>query len=152
MLNQLIRQKENVENMINQYSQVQNQPPIQNIINQGTNVEFEAREITGEDVKNILIQRRTLFVDETNKKIYIKEVDGRISKEYDIIVPLDEKDKKIQELENKLLKMEEMLNNVEPTKYDGTDVELEQSVTDVDKCIEPKSKKFLKSISKNEPK
>ena len=30
-----------------------------------------------------------------NKKVIIKEVDGKISEEYEIVLPLDEKDKKI---------------------------------------------------------
>jgi hypothetical protein len=152
MLNQLIRQKENVENMINQYSQIPAQAPIQNIINQNPVVEFEAKELkAGEDVKNILIQRKTLFIDEANKKIFIKELDGNISKEYDIIVPLDEKDKKIQLLEEKLKCMEAMINvrYEQPIQPDG---ECEQSVTNDDGNVEPKSKKLFKSIPKNESK
>ena len=111
MINQLIRQKENVENMIQQYSQMPNQAPIQNIINQSSNLEFEAKILKdGEDISNIGIMRRTLFVDEKNKKVAIKEIDGTISKEYEIVVPLDEKDKKILELEKKLKEMEDKIN------------------------------------------
>ncbi len=93
MINQLLRQKDNIENMLNQYSQPQ-QAPVQNIINTGgNNLEFEARILKdGEDYSNIAITRRTLFVDETNKKVVVKEIDGTISQSYDIIVPLDEKE------------------------------------------------------------
>ena len=63
MINQLMRQKDNVENLISQYSQ----PPVQNIINTGT--DFEAKIIEDEDVNNILINKRTMFLDETNKKL-----------------------------------------------------------------------------------
>lgn len=107
MLNQLMRQKDNIDNLINQYSQPQQ--PIQNIINTGT--DFEARLVkNGEDVSNIFINKRTMFLDESAKKVYIKELDGTISKEYEIVIPLDEKDKKILELESKLKEMEGKIN------------------------------------------
>lgn len=148
MLNQLMRQKENVESMINQYSQIQNQPPIQNIINQGSNLEFEARILTnGEDISNIGITRRTLFVDEENKKVVIKEVDGTISKEYEIIVPLDEKDRKILELENKLKEMEDKIN--ESTKHIKSDNECFKSNEDVDGNVDTTTKSNAKPISKS---
>ena len=151
MINQLLRQKENIDQLINQYSQ--QTAPVQNIINTGNNVEFEAKEIkNNEDVTNILIQRRTLFIDENNKKIYIKELDGTISKEYDIIVPLDEKDKRINELEEKLRNMEVMINNVKYAESNGTNDELEQSNVNDDGNVESRSKKLFKSIPKNESK
>ena len=139
IMNQLLRQKENVENMINQYSQMPTQAPIQNIINQGSNLEFEAKILNdGEDLRNIAITRRTLFVDETNKKISIKELDGTISKEYEIIVPLDEKDKKILELENKLKEMEVKINECsKPSKPDG---KFEQSNANANGAIKSQSK------------
>ena len=57
IMNQLLRQKDSVENLIQQYSQMPNQAPIQNIINQGSNLEFEARILTnGEDISNIGIK------------------------------------------------------------------------------------------------
>lgn len=101
MINQLMRQKDSIDNLLNQYSQ----PPVQNIINACT--DFEARILKeGEEVNNILISKRTMFLDEANKKLSIKEVDGTISKEYEIVIPLDEKDKKILELEKKIKEME----------------------------------------------
>ena len=107
MTNQLLRQKEQIENLIQQY----NQPtPIQNFINT-TGLDFEAKILTnGEDISNIMINRRTLFVDEKNHKVVVKEMDGTISKEYEIVVPKDEKDLKIEELEKKLQEMEERIN------------------------------------------
>ena len=123
MLNQLMRQKDNIDNLINQYSQ----PPVQNIINTGT--DFEARVLKeGEQVENILISKRTMFLDETNKKLTIKEVDGTISKEYDIVIPLDEKDKKILDLENRLKEMED---KYEHTKSIRTDSKQPKSVSNV---------------------
>ena len=122
MTNQLLRQKEQIENLIQQY----NQPtPIQNFINTA-GLDFEAKILSnGEDVSNIMINRRTLFVDEKNHKVVVKEMDGTISKEYEIVVPLDEKDKKILELENKLKEMELKVN--ERTGSTRTDDECKQS-------------------------
>lgn len=105
MINQLMRQKDSIDNLLNQYSQ----PPVQNIINTGT--DFEARILKeGEEVENILISKRTMFLDEANKKVSIKEIDGTISKEYEIVIPLDEKDKKILELEKKIKELEDNSN------------------------------------------
>lgn len=119
VINQLMRQKDNIDNLLNQY--VQPQAPVQNIINTGISVDFEARILTDdEDVENILISTRTMFLDKKHKKLLIKELDGRISEEYEVIIPLDEKDKKILELENKLKDMEEKINvkYAEPIRTD----------------------------------
>ena len=111
MMNQLYRQKENIENMINQYANAQ-QSPIQNIINTSSSSETDVRFVKPEeDIKDIIITKKTLFIDENNHKISIKEIDGSISKSYDIIVPKDEKDIKIEELENKIKELEERLND-----------------------------------------
>ena len=108
MMNNLLRQKESIENLITQYSQPQ--APVQNIINTGSSLDFEARILTeGEDISNIAINRKTLFVDEKNKKVSVKELDGTISKQYDIVVPKDAKDLKIEELEKRLKEMEEKI-------------------------------------------
>ena len=115
MINQLYRQKENIENMINQYTQGFGitTPPVQNIINtSGNNSDTDVRYVkSGEDISNVIVSKKTLFIDEPNSKISIKDVDGTISKTYDIIVPKDEKDVKIEELENKLKELEERLND-----------------------------------------
>ena len=113
MMNQLYRQKENIEYMINQYSQNVAQPPVQNIINTtGTTSEIDVKFLkNNEDVSNIIISKKTLFIDENNAKISIKETDGTISKVYDIIIPKDEKDLKIEELEKKLRELEERVND-----------------------------------------
>ena len=66
MINQLMRQKENIDSMLSQYTQ----PIAQTIINTGNNLDFEARMLNeGEDISNIPIIRKTLFIDEANKKI-----------------------------------------------------------------------------------
>lgn len=117
MMNQLYRQKENIENMIAQYTQnlgiTSTQPPVQNIINtNGGNSDIDVRFVkNGEDISNVIISKKTLFIDENNLKISMKELDGTISKNYDIIIPKDEKDIKIEQLENKIKELEEKFND-----------------------------------------
>ena len=103
MINQLMRQKDNVENLISQYSQ----PPVQNIITTGT--DFEAKIIDDEDINNILINKRTMFLDKKNKKVMVKELDGKISEEYEIIIPLDELGQMMKS-SNPMQMMSSMLN------------------------------------------
>ena len=123
MINQLYRQKDNIENMIAQYAQNfggnQLQPPVQNIINtSNSSSDIDVKFLNqNDDISNIIISKKTLFIDENKSKISIKEVDGTISKSYDIIIPKDEKDLKIEELENKLKELEERVN-VQSTKSD----------------------------------
>lgn len=113
MINQLMRQRDNIDNLIGQYSQPQ--APIQNFISTNGGTDFEAKVLTnGEDISNIMITKRTLFVDEKNKKVVIKETDGTISKEYEIVVPKDEKDLKIEELEQEIIKLKEVVGNGKP--------------------------------------
>jgi len=110
MMNQLYRQKDNIENMIAQYSNLQQQPPVQNIIN--TNSDIDVKFLNqDDDIANIIITKRTIFIDEPKSKISIKELDGTISKSYDIIIPKDEKDLKIEELENKIKELEGKIND-----------------------------------------
>ena len=115
LMNQLYRQKENIENMINQYTQglgISAQPPVQNIINTLGTSDTDVRYVKpGEDISNIIVSKKTLFIDENNSKISMKEIDGTISKTYNIIVPKDEKDIKIEELEKKLKELEERLDD-----------------------------------------
>lgn len=139
MINQLMRQKDNVENLISQYSQ----PPVQNIINTGT--DFEAKIIEDEDVNNILINKRTMFLDKKNKRVIIKEIDGKISEEYEIIIPLDEKDKKILDLEQRLKELEERYEYSKPTR---TDDEIKQSYGNDVINVESTTKTDVKPISK----
>ena len=98
MMNQLLRQRDNIDNLINQYSQplfTQPQAPVQNIINTNSTspIEMEAKYLkSGESVNDILISNKTLFIDEEHSKIYIKDVNGSIIKNYDIVIPKDAKD------------------------------------------------------------
>ena len=136
MMNQLYRQKENIENMINQYSQNVAQPPVQNIINTtGTTSEIDVKFLkNNEDISNVIISKKTLFIDENNAKISIKETDGTISKVYDIIIPKDEKDLKIEELEKKLRELEERVND-KSTKSTITSNHVKPTTTSVIKPV-----------------
>lgn len=137
ILNQLMRQKENVENLINQYNQPQ--APVQNIINTGTSLEFEAKILKDdEEVDNIFINKRTMFLDKKNKKLLIKEVDGKISEEYEILIPLDEKDKHILDLENRLKEMEVYIN--EHSKPSRTDDVEQKSNAIIDRNVKSTTK------------
>ena len=139
IINQLLRQKDNIENLLNQYNQPQ---PIQNIINTGT--DFEARILKDdEEVENILINRRTMFLDKKNKRLLVKEIDGKISEEYEIVLPLDEKDKKILELENKLKEMEVRYGH---TEFNGANDGSIKSNANDDELLKSSTETSSKSI------
>lgn len=135
MINQLYRQKDNIENMIAQYANPQ-PAPVQNIINTSTSTnDTEIKYLSkNDDVNNIIIMKKTVFIDEYNNKIMIKELDGTISKSYDIIVPKDEKDLKIEELENKVKELEEKIND----KYSKLDVSIDD--------VKPASTNVIKPV------
>ena len=135
MINQKKKKKDNIENMIAQYANPQ-PAPVQNIINTSTSTsDTEIKYLSkNDDVNNIIIMKKTVFIDEYNNKIMIKELDGTISKSYDIIVPKDEKDLKIEELENKVKELEEKIND----KYSKLDVSTDD--------VKPASTNVIKPI------
>lgn len=146
VINQLIRQKENIDNMIQQYSQQQQQPPVQNIINTTASVDFEARILKeGETPENTFVHRRTMFLDRKNRKLCVKEIDGSISESYDVVIPLDEKDQKIQELERQLKEANEQKDfYIEQNNNETEDLkaQVEQLKQTIEKLKEqPKAKK-----------
>lgn len=140
MINQLYRQKDNIENMIAQYSQglMNQQAPVQNIINTNTSPsDVEIKQIgKDDDISNIIVTKRTLFIDESKAKISIKEVDGTISKSYDIIIPKDEKDLKIEELEKKLKELEGKIN-VQSTDTTISSDDVKPTTTSTTKSAKP---------------
>ena len=141
MINQLLRQKDNIDNLITQYSQPQ--VPVQNIINTNNDVLFEAKVLEGdEDISNIFVSRKTMFLDKKNKKVIIKDVDGKISEEYEIVIPLDEKDKRIIELEDRLKNMEVKIN--EYAKPSRANDEEQKSNGDVSGNVKPAAKTISK--------
>ena len=77
-----------------------------------------------ENVNDIIVMNRTMFLDESNKKLYIKEKDGTISKEYEIVIPKTKEELKIEELSTnneklsqKIQELEAKLNEQSNAKY-----------------------------------
>lgn len=135
-IDRINNQIKDLENLKNQYQNIPNVPqqPIQNIINTQTTsqIDFEARYLKkDEEVENIIVQRKTAFISPENRFLKIKEIDGTITT-YELIPPLDEKDKKIIELENKIKEMEaknEFSNN-------QTNINVKKSTTSSSKSSE----------------
>lgn len=96
----LRNQKQEIDNLLNNYQNMAQQQPM-NVFNVGNTpqIEFEAR-IIGEKDKpdEILIQRKTMFFEPKNGKLYIKELNGEL-KSYDVILPKTEEQLRIEELE-----------------------------------------------------
>ena len=100
--------------------------PINNIINTQNQPIFEAK-FTNENPSDIYVQNKTAFIDLKNGILTIKETDGE-TKQYGLILPKDEKDLKIENLERKLQEMELRLNeHSEPTKPIGNFYTKEES-------------------------
>lgn len=109
----LIRQRDEINYMLNDIDmginmdQQTQQPPVNNIINtqqipQNNNSTYIMKVLNDNDeVENIFIDENTIFIG--NDKMQIKKLDGTIEK-YEIkkYYPIDIKDKKIEELTNKL--------------------------------------------------
>ena len=76
-LDRINRQIEELTNLRTQIQQQPQQVPVQNIINTTPQkVDLEAKVLTdGQTVRDTLVQNRTVFIDEKNKKVSIKEVD-----------------------------------------------------------------------------
>lgn len=97
------------------YRQNESQPITQNFQlaqpNYNSNI-FMARYLKeGEKPQEIFVNNKTAMISLSDKKLYIKETDGNITT-YDIVLPLDEKDRKIITLEEEINKLKEMVNNV----------------------------------------
>ena len=108
-----------IERIDNQIKELENlkknyqQPPINNIINPQMPINNNLAEIRvlndGEDVINIAISTKTIFIGDT--EIALKSPDGNLQKwQVKKIFPIDKKDQRINELENKLKEMEAKLN------------------------------------------
>lgn len=125
-IDRIDNQIKELENLRKNYQNMPQQQPIQNIINtNGSQVEFEARILNeNERPSEILVSRRTAFIDLKNGVLSIKELNGDI-KEYKIELPKDEKDLKIEELERRLNELSTI------NKY-GTTNEKDDKPTKVD--------------------
>ena len=134
-LSRIDRQIEDLQRLKANY-QVAAQPPINNIINtQQTTPIFEAK-FTNENPSDIFVQTKTAFNELKNGRLSIKEPDGEL-KEYGLVLPKDEKDIKIENLENKIREMEMKLN--EPKQSNQPIIEQPKSY-EYDNGYAPKSK------------
>lgn len=151
-IDRLTRQKEEIENMINTYKNIQNQPnPINNFINTNQNTTtnlFEWRILNeNEEVDNLYVKNKTLFVGDKN--MVLKDVDGKLEKwEIKKVYPIDKKDEKISELENKIKELEAKIN--EPKQPIIPIRELDKQTTIVNVNDTKKSTKSSKSIQEYE--
>ena len=108
-INKLMREKEKLDNLINNY-QTQVYTPSKDLI--------EWRILNeNEEVDNLYVQNKTLFI--SDNLMVLKGVDGSLEKwEIKKIYPIDKKDLKINELEEKIKELEGRLN--ESTKSNST--------------------------------
>ena len=89
------------------------QQPIQNIINtqMPLNNLFMAQFLKeNEKAEEMFVNHKTAFIDLFKKELKIKDIDGTITT-YGLIPPLDEKDKKIEELEKQIQELKGMIVN-----------------------------------------
>lgn len=111
-ISRIDRQIEDLQRLKASYQNM-SQPPINNIIAtqpvqqpitpqpiQDTRPKFEAR-FTTENPSDVYVQNKTAFINLKNNILTIKETDGD-TKEYTIVPPKDEKDIRIQQLENEI--------------------------------------------------
>ena len=149
MIDNLMRQKDRIDEMIKNYQQPQ---PVNNFINtnQAPNKDYiEWRVLNeNEEVDNLYVQNKTLFINDN--LMILKDTNGELQK-WNIkkIYPIDKKDEKINALEEEIKKLKEMINN-EPTKSNGTTRELEQSNEPTDVNVESKSKTTSKPVSRKD--
>lgn len=87
------------------------QQPIQNIINtNNSQIDFEARILNeNENPNEILVTRKTAFIDLKNGVLSIKEINGDI-KEYKIEIPKTQEQIENELLKNKIKELEEKIN------------------------------------------
>lgn len=108
------------------------QQPIQNIINtqMPQNDLFMAKFLkNGEQAENQLVTSKTAFIDLQNKQLKIKDITGEIVT-YGLILPLDEKDVKIQSLENEIRELKEMMKHESNANISTTNVSTQQGAND----------------------
>ena len=143
VLDNLMRQKDRIEDMIKNYQQ-----PVNNFITQTPNKDLIEWRILNEneEVDNLYVQNKTLFINDN--MMVLKGVDGKLEKwEVKKIYPIDKKDEKINELENEIKKLKEIIEN-EHTEFNEPDGKFEQPDADDFVFIKSRPKSSGKSISK----
>lgn len=148
MIDNLMRQKDRIDEMIKNYQQPQ---PVNNFINttqspQNNLIEWRILN-ENEEVDNLYVANKTLFINDN--LMVLKGVDGSLEKwEVKKIYPIDKKDEKINALEDEIRKLKEVINNehkqsIEPIR------EIKQPDEYVDGNANRKSTTTTKSIQKS---
>lgn len=95
------------------FNNFREQQPIQNIINtqMPLNNLFMAQFLKeNEKVEEMFVNHKTAFIDLFKKELQIKDIDGTITT-YGLILPKDEKDERIEELEKQIQELKGMIVN-----------------------------------------
>ena len=153
MIERLMRQKDEIDNLIRNYQNTNQQTPVNNFIStnqsQNTSKDFVEWRILNEneEVDNLYVPNKTFFINDN--MAVLKGVDGSLEKwEVKKIYPKDKKDEKIQELENKIKELEAKIN--EPTKSTITVRERNKSYDNDDEYVKFKPKTNIEFISNEE--
>lgn len=110
----------------NNFRENQQQQPIQNIFTNQMplNNLFMAQFLKeNEKVEEMFANHKTAFIDLFKKELKIKDIDGTITT-YGLIPPLDEKDKRIEELENQIQELKGMIVNEQSNGNANADNEI----------------------------
>lgn len=109
----------------NGFRESQSQQPIQNIINTQAplNNLFMAQYLKeNEKAEEMFVNHKTAFIDLYNKSLKIKDIDGTITT-YGLVLPKDEKDIKIEELEKQIQELKGIITNERTNGNDYADNE-----------------------------
>lgn len=105
-----------IEDLQQMKGQMLQPAPINNFINTNK-VELEGKIITdGQTAQDTIVQNKTIIVDEEHRKVSIKEPNGNITREYEIIIPKTKEELRIEELENNNKLLQEKIKEME-VKY-----------------------------------
>lgn len=145
MVEKLIKQKEEIENLIKNY-----QAPVNNFINTTQTPSKDLLEWRvlneNDEVDNLYVSNKTLFINDN--MMVLKGVDGKLEKwEIKKIYPVDKKDEKITQLEEEIKQLKEMIKN-EYAESTSTTRGIKQPNELDDVNVESKSKTSSKSVSK----
>ena len=150
MVDRLMRQKEEIDNLIRNYQNTGQQTPVNNFINtnqsQSATKDFVEWRILNEneEVDNLYVSNKTFFINDNTA--ILKGVDGSLEKwEVKKIYPKDKKDEKILELENKIKELEEKIN--EPKQSIIATRECNKSYGNDDRYVESKPETNVEYVS-----
>ena len=145
VIENLIRQKDRIDEMISNYQNQPNNSVVNNPIPSKTLVEWRILN-ENEEVDNLYVANKTLFI--SDNRMILKGVDGKLEKwEVKKIYPIDKKDQKISELEQEIKKLKEVINNEHSKPIKSID-EFEQPDGNADGNDKPKPKTNGKYVQK----